>query len=74
MKNLTENLVLESIESNNWKHDDEGREVSKGSTTLLVYWSPTSNGNIFADALFGKPASKRRYSRHDGSAYGLERV
>lgn len=28
MKNLTKNLVLQSIESNNWKYDEEGREVT----------------------------------------------
>jgi hypothetical protein len=28
MKNITKNLVLQSIESNNWKHDKEGREIT----------------------------------------------
>ena len=27
MKNLSKNLVLTAIEANNWRHDEEGREI-----------------------------------------------
>lgn len=32
-------------------------KFSKGSTTLLVYWSPTSNGNSYPDNVVGKPVT-----------------
>ena len=28
MENITKNLILQSIESNNWRHDEEGREIT----------------------------------------------
>lgn len=28
MEKITDNLVLLSIESNNWRHDEEGREIT----------------------------------------------